>query len=851
MDQPPVKSGDERVRLPVGTVLGGDIRIEGELGAGGFGITYRARDDKLGRTLAVKEYFPVDIGNRDSTMSVHPVTSGQDKVFHWGLDKFIEEAKMLAALNHAGIVRVLRYFEEHQTAYMVLDFVEGKPMSRWLESLGRRPTEAELDRITIDLCAALMAVHDKGIVHRDIAPDNIIIRPDGTPVLLDFGAARQELAAHSRVQTRSDHSTSFAIVKQYYSPFEQRSTDRRNRGPWSDVYALGATLYKAVTGATPEDAMDRVGAEADPLVPAAVAGKGKYRAPLLEAIDRAMAIKRSDRPQTVASFRDLAFGTGVTPRAKAPVEMAGSPKVSSVSEFDRWSPQQAAAANLVQPDATPPVSRARNPLSLLAAGLACLALLAGGVLWSANRTVAPPSPPPVPPGPGAGLLPPAPPPAPPDTLKQPKGPSAFDVQRQSVEAIMTRLRASLADARQAASARQWAQQKLRSADAQALAAEARKSAQNLQQNANGESERRLAQDYLSAIDNLEQQANDLRVAASDEERRDEQARRERIASFIETTFFGIRDGETFDYNQIYAPRVNFYGEQLSVAEVAAKKRDFFRTRKNHRYTLRPGTLTVSEVPGGMRAVFEYNFRVEVGQEERSGRGNTELVLTETASRILRVTFEAGTVLTLETKPLPGAQPDLRPPPPPPPPPPLVIMVPRKGVYMKNPARRDDDGYRIIAGETVGGCQAQCLADDRCRAMELHKPTKKCNLYDTYRFVADPGTNSEAAEKVVDGRTLGSLPVSVAPPPPPPPPPPPDSTRTWTLNPNRWVKGDGYNRPPPTVSDAAACGRMCAADPACRMFEFGLEDRTRRRICNLYNHTRMEPTTGNGTVGIMR
>ena len=636
MDQPPVKLSDDRLRLPVGTLLGGDIRIEGELGAGGFGITYRARDDKLGRALAVKEHFPVDIGNRDSTMSVHPVTSSQGKVFHWGLDKFIQEAKMLANLDHPGIVRVLRYFEENQTAYMVLDFVEGKSMSRWLESLGRPPTEAELDRITEALCAALAVIHDKGIVHRDIAPDNIIIRPDGSPVLLDFGAARQDLAEHSRIQTRSQHSTSFAIVKHHYSPFEQRSTDKRNRGPWSDVYSLGATLYRAMTGKPPADSMDRVDAGQDPVAPAAKVALAPYRPALLEAVDRALFFRRADRPQTIAAFREIAFAAAPTrPELAGSGKPASSdplPKVSSLSEFDRWSPQ----ANAKLPPPAPSPSR----MPLIAAAFAICALLIGGAAWWSGRKVAPST------NNSATAV--------------PLPPSRFTVQRQAVETALNRLRAALTEAQKANSERMWGRQQIWAADAEKFAQETRSAADQLQPLSASETERRQVQDYLNEIAMLERQASDLRISAMEQQKREEERRRDQSAEAAQ-------------------PRV----------DVVA---------------------------------------------------------------------------------------------PPPPPAPVATMARRSAVYMKNPANKDD-GYRIIAGETVAGCEAQCLADPRCRAMELHKPTRKCNLYDTYQVVSDRGSQAEVAEKVINGRTLGPLTAAgVAPPAPAPGPARDEATESiWTHN----------------------------------------------------------------------
>lgn len=310
------KPGDGRLRLPVGTLLDEVYLIDGEIGAGGFGITYRGRDTKLGLQVAIKEYFPADIGNRDSTMSVHPVTMSQGEVFAWGRDGFIREAQMLAGFKHPGIVRVLRYFEANNTAYMVLEYEEGMPFGKWLASLGRRPSEAEIGSITRGIMDALEIIHERRLVHRDIAPDNIIIRPDMSPVLLDFGAARFEVEAASRA---SGHSllTRFPIVKPHYSPIEQRSTDLRNRGPWSDVYSLGATLYKAVTGNTPPDTTERLTGDEDPLTPAMKSAAGRYSEHLLSAIDAALSVKRQDRPQSIAALREMAWPSS-EPQAAVP-----------------------------------------------------------------------------------------------------------------------------------------------------------------------------------------------------------------------------------------------------------------------------------------------------------------------------------------------------------------------------------------------------------------------------------------------------------------------------------------------------------------------------------------------------
>ena len=164
-------------------------------------------------------------------------------------------------------MRVTRVFEANSTAYMVMRFEQGQSFEAWLKGLGRPPTQEELDRIATPLLEALQMMHAKNFLHRDIAPDNIIVRADGSPVLLDFGAARRAVAEMSRSLT--------GIVKAGYSPHEQYSSDGRLQGPWSDIYALGGTLYRAVTGRIPEEATLRV--DVDNMPPATQAAKGTYR----------------------------------------------------------------------------------------------------------------------------------------------------------------------------------------------------------------------------------------------------------------------------------------------------------------------------------------------------------------------------------------------------------------------------------------------------------------------------------------------------------------------------------------------------------------------------------------------
>jgi serine/threonine protein kinase len=286
---------DGRVSLSSGTRVGGNYRIERVIGAGGFAITYAATDLDLSTVVAIKEYYPSEFGARDEGMRVHPRSARHAETFDWGKASFLEEARMLARFRHPSIVRVSRVFEAHATAYMVMDYEAGKDLATWLRDLGRAPAQSELDRIAAPLLDALEIMHGESFLHRDIAPDNIVVRPDGSPVLLDFGAARRAVGEKSRSLT--------GIVKTGYSPFEQYATDGRLQGPWTDLYALGATLYRAVCGITPPEATLRVAD--DRMQPAVDAAVGTYRKGFLAAIDACLRPSHADRPQSVAALRPV------------------------------------------------------------------------------------------------------------------------------------------------------------------------------------------------------------------------------------------------------------------------------------------------------------------------------------------------------------------------------------------------------------------------------------------------------------------------------------------------------------------------------------------------------------------
>ncbi|MGE3916197.1 MAG: protein kinase [Hyphomicrobiaceae bacterium] len=288
---------DHREVLRANTVLDRKYRIDRVIGAGGFGITYQAFDIGLAAPVAVKEYYPSQFGMRDASMSVRPRTSQDRVLFDRLLSSFLREARTLAQFDHTAIVRVLSVFEAHGTAYMVMRFESGPSFKSWLQTLGRPPRQAELDRILWPLLDAIELMHMANFLHRDIAPDNIIVRADGTPVLLDFGASRRVVTEMSGTLT--------GVVKQGYSPQEQYSSDVRAQGPWTDIYALSATLYLAVTGKVPSEATARM--LEDGLMPALEGARGGYRPEFLAAIDAAMRLHPRDRPQSIAAWREMLF----------------------------------------------------------------------------------------------------------------------------------------------------------------------------------------------------------------------------------------------------------------------------------------------------------------------------------------------------------------------------------------------------------------------------------------------------------------------------------------------------------------------------------------------------------------
>ena len=273
-------------------------RIDKILGQGGFGITYLAYNFNLDRMAAIKEYLPIELAVREGDFSVHPLTEEHGNQFHWGLDRFLSEAKTLARFEHPNIVRVLDVFEANHTAYMVMSYEEGESLQ---EVLTRRKTmeEEELMDILIPILGGLEKVHAAGFIHRDIKPANIFLRSDGSPVLLDFGSARQALGVHTKTLT--------SLVSPGYAPFEQYYSKSDAQGPWTDIYGLGATMFRGITGVPPQDAVDRsriiLKGGRDTFVPALEIGRDLYSERFLLAIDHALQFREEDRPQTISEWK--------------------------------------------------------------------------------------------------------------------------------------------------------------------------------------------------------------------------------------------------------------------------------------------------------------------------------------------------------------------------------------------------------------------------------------------------------------------------------------------------------------------------------------------------------------------
>jgi non-specific serine/threonine protein kinase len=279
--------------LPVGTRIS-DFEITGIVGEGGFGIVYEAFDHTLHRKVALKEYMPNTLARRRDGASIVLRSQRFETTFVAGLKSYVNEARLLAQFDHPALVKVFRFWEENDTAYMVMPLYEGRTLKEFLRE-HPAPDEGFLKALTAPLLDALEILHGARFYHRDIAPDNILVLDNGAPVLLDFGAARRIIGEGAQDVT--------VILKPGYAPIEQYADDETIRqGPWTDIYAMSAVLRFAVTGKAPPASVTRV--VTDPVHPLAESVTG-YSRDFLTAIDRGFAVRPQDRPQSIAEFRQM------------------------------------------------------------------------------------------------------------------------------------------------------------------------------------------------------------------------------------------------------------------------------------------------------------------------------------------------------------------------------------------------------------------------------------------------------------------------------------------------------------------------------------------------------------------
>ena len=297
----PDNGKDTAHALPIGSQLsGGQFVIKGHLGAGGFGITYRAEDLVLGREIVLKECYPEDFCAR-SGPSVTPRNKSYAKPFRAIVEMFMREARSLAQLRHPNIVSVHRAFEENGTAYMVLDLIDGQDLLTLMKADEPPLSPNRIRDVLIQMLGAIEKVHEIDLLHRDISPDNIIIESNGTPVLIDFGAARAEASRRTRA------ISSLLVVKDGYSP-QELYVAGSDQTPSSDLYALAATFYHLIDGNPPPHSQTRLieiaGRRPDPCKPLAGRIQG-YDAEFLSALDTALSVHPADRIQTASRWRAL------------------------------------------------------------------------------------------------------------------------------------------------------------------------------------------------------------------------------------------------------------------------------------------------------------------------------------------------------------------------------------------------------------------------------------------------------------------------------------------------------------------------------------------------------------------
>jgi serine/threonine protein kinase len=365
--------------LPQGTVLNNRYEVEKVLGHGGFGITYAAQDLTLKVRVAVKEYLPRQLATRgEGQTRVSIFTGDAAQQYDYGLRKFLEEAQSVARFaHHPNVVSARDYFTANGTAYMVMEYVEGVTLKEYLANKGGRISFEEARSILMPVMDALREVHQAGMLHRDVSPDNIYITTTSQVKILDFGAARYFAGEQSKSLS--------VILKSGYAPEEQYRS-KGQQGPWTDVYGTGATLYRALTGQTPPEALDRMAD--DTLTPPSRLGVAM---PTMaeQALLQALAVSASQRFQSLGEFQQALLGNAAVTRGFQPAAASFQP-----SPGPSYPPGAAQVSTPPQPEVypqpAPPPShypqtprRSANPAAIaagLGAGFLGLVLLVA-LVW--------------------------------------------------------------------------------------------------------------------------------------------------------------------------------------------------------------------------------------------------------------------------------------------------------------------------------------------------------------------------------------------------------------------------------------------------------------------------------------
>jgi hypothetical protein len=441
--------------LAAGTRLH-EFELQKILGIGGFGIVYQAFDHALEREVAIKEYMPASLAGRTETMRVSLRSGSDEESFRLGRESFVKEAKLLARFDHPSLLKVFRYWEDNGTAYMAMPILRGRTLKQVRQSQEGPVDEAWLRRILMPLLGAIETLHRESVYHRDIAPDNIQIEPDGRPVLMDFGAARRVLSDKTQSLT--------AILKPAYAPIEQYGeAGAVKQGPWTDLYALGATLHYMLLGRPPAPATARTVDDEEVLL--TQAHLPQCSEGFLHAIQWMLRPRPADRPQSVAQLREVLEGRAAVPphlgigemrtqmwarpdgaqppgrldvdvtgfpqpAADVPTQMAPTQPVSEAAEHVWIDPGKAPAVPVHDPEATmrvPPPGSARpapptaatapaapaakkSPLPLVLGALAAIGIGAA-VFWPKAEVAPAPTPAPavaVPAATPAPVVPPVP-----------------------------------------------------------------------------------------------------------------------------------------------------------------------------------------------------------------------------------------------------------------------------------------------------------------------------------------------------------------------------------------------------------------------------------------------------------